>query len=143
MKKTIFYLVALFSGIALSMEGAIYGELGKIIGQFESSFYNFFVGTILLTLIVLFFGKGNLTYTFKVPKWYLLGGLLGLIYLTVLVFGIPKVGVGISMIAVVVGQMIMSMIIEHFGWLGSAKKSITKKRSLAIVFMLVALIFIY
>ncbi|MDH2363309.1 DMT family transporter, partial [Priestia megaterium] len=52
MKKTIFYLVALFSGIALSMEGAIYGELGKIIGQFESSFYNFFVGTILLTLIV-------------------------------------------------------------------------------------------
>ncbi|PGX74010.1 DMT family transporter [Priestia megaterium] len=143
MEKTIFYLVALFSGIALSMEGAIYGELGKIIGQFESSFYNFFVGTILLTLIVLFFGKGNLTHTFKVPKWYLLGGLLGLIYLTVLVFGIPKVGVGISMIAIVVGQMIMSMIIEHFGWLGSAKKSITKKRSLAIVFMLVALIFIY
>ncbi|TGA98973.1 DMT family transporter [Sporolactobacillus shoreae] len=143
MKKAIFYLVALISGTALSLEGAIYGELGKIIGQFESSFYNFFVGSILLTLIVLFFGRGKLSHTLSMPRWYLLGGLFGVSYLTILVFGVPKVGVGISMIAVVAGQMIMSMFIEHFGWLGSVKNRITRRKVLAIVCMLGALIVIY
>ncbi|MGE7218827.1 DMT family transporter [Priestia koreensis] len=143
MNKIIFYVLALIAGMLLSTEGAIYGELGKIIGKFESSFYNFFVGSIILFLIIMFFGKGELSQTFKVPRWYLLGGIFGVGYLSILVFGIPKVGVGISMIAVVVGQMIASILIEHFGWMGSKKRKITPKRGLAILFMLVALFFIY
>lgn len=35
------YLLALFAGAALSFEGAIYGELGKTIGQLETSFTTF------------------------------------------------------------------------------------------------------
>ncbi|WP_416435112.1 DMT family transporter [Priestia megaterium] len=141
--KIIFYIVALASGIVLSLEGAVYGELGKTVGELESSFYNFFAGSIIYILLVTFFGKGNVTNAFKTPKWYLLGGLFAVIYLTILVFSIPSVGVGISMIAVVVGQMLASMIIEHFGWLGSKKVSISKKRILSLLFMLVALFLIY
>ena len=40
------YLLALLAGAALSFEGAIYAELGKSIGQIETSFYNFFMGSI-------------------------------------------------------------------------------------------------
>ncbi|AZB41035.1 DMT family transporter [Bacillus sp. FJAT-42376] len=143
MKKIIFYLAALLSGMALTIEGAIYGELGKVIGKLESSFYNFAAGSILLFILVLFFGKGDLNKTFKVPKWYLLGGLFCVIYLTALIFGIPEVGVGISMIAVIAGQMMASIIIEHFGWLGSVRRRITNKRISAIIIMMIALFFIY
>ena len=140
--RFIFYLLALFAGAALSFEGAIYAELGKTIGQIETSFYNFFMGSIILGLLWLFFGKGKLSYTFEAPKWSLLGGVLGVVYLTSIVVSVPFVGVGITMVAVIIGQLVMSMFIEHFGWLGSKKKRINKEKIFAVISMIIALILI-
>ncbi|WOD65450.1 DMT family transporter (plasmid) [Niallia taxi] len=138
----IFYVLALLAGAALSFEGAIYAELGKTIGQLETSFYNFFMGSIIMGLLWLFFGKGKLSYAVEAPKWTLLGGLLGVVYLTAIVVSVPFVGVGISMVAVIIGQLIMSMIIEHFGWLGSKKTKINKEKIFAVLSMIIALILI-
>lgn len=143
MKRLAFYIVAIISGVFLSIEGTIYSELGKHIGTLESSLYNFVAGSIILFFFLLFFGKGSFSYTFKAPKWELTGGILGVIYLTVLVIGIPYAGVGLAMGSVVVGQMIISAVIEHFGLLGSEVKSVRKEKVLAIFLMLIALILIY
>jgi bacterial/archaeal transporter family-2 protein len=62
------YLFALLAGAALSFEGGIYAELGKTIGKLETSFYNFFMGSIIVGLIWLFAGKGKLSYTVEAPK---------------------------------------------------------------------------
>ena len=137
------YIIALIAGLSLSVEGAIYGELGKTIGKLESSFYNFFVGTIIIAVVLLFLGKGSLSYTFKAPKWQLTGGLLGIIYLTILVISIPIVGVGLAMISVIVGQMAMSMIIEHNGWLGSRTSKLNKEKLAAVTLMAVSLLLIF
>ncbi|MCE4049291.1 MULTISPECIES: DMT family transporter [Bacillaceae] len=136
------YLLALLAGAALSFEGAIYAELGKTIGQIETSFYNFFMGSIIMGLLWIFFGKGDLSYTLKAPKWTLLGGGLGVVYLTAIVISVPYVGVGISMVAVIIGQLVMSMVIEHFGWLGSKKTKINKEKIFAVISMIIALILI-
>ncbi|TRZ39846.1 DMT family transporter [Niallia circulans] len=140
--RYIFYVLALLAGAALSFEGAIYAELGKTIGQLETSFYNFFMGSIIMGLLWLFFGKGKLSYAVEAPKWTLLGGLLGVVYLTAIVVSVPFVGVGISMVAVIIGQLIMSMIIEHFGFLGSKKTPINKEKIFAVLSMIIALILI-
>lgn len=137
------YILALAAGVSLSIEGAIYGELGKEIGKLESSLYNFGVGTVIIGIVLLFLGKGSLSYTFKAPKWQLTGGILGTIYLTILVIGIPLVGVGLAMISVIVGQMAMSMVIEHFGWLGSERRPINKEKLIAVLLMSIALILIF
>ncbi|WP_145427796.1 DMT family transporter [Staphylococcus pettenkoferi] len=136
------YIFALLAGVSLSFEGAIYGELGKTIGQLEASFYNFSVGTIILGLLCLFFGKGKISYAVEDPKWKLLGGVLGVIYLTAIVISIPFVGVGITMVSLIIGQLIISMIIEHFGWLGSEQSEINKEKIFAIISMVISLILI-
>ncbi|MDN4494724.1 DMT family transporter [Ureibacillus aquaedulcis] len=136
------YLLALMAGAALSFEGAIYAELGKSIGQIETSFYNFFMGSIILGLLWLFFGKGKLSYALEAPKWSLLGGVLGVVYLTSIVISVPFVGVGITMVAVIIGQLVMSMVIEHFGWLGSKKTKINKDKIFAVLSMIIALVLI-
>jgi len=141
--RYIAYLLALLAGAALSFEGAIYGELGKTIGKLETSFYNFFVGSIILALLWLFFGKGKLSYTVEAPKWALLGGFLGVIYLTSIVISVPFVGVGLTMVSVIIGQLVMSMVIEHYGWLGSAQSKINKEKIFAVISMIIALILIY
>lgn len=140
--RFIFYLFAFLAGATLSFEGAIYAELGKTIGQIETSFYNFFLGSIIMGLLWLFFGKGRISYTLEAPKWALLGGLLGVVYLTSIVVSVPFVGVGITMVAVIIGQLMMSMTIEHFGWLGSKKNKINKEKIYAVISMIIALILI-
>ena len=136
------YILALLAGAALSFEGAIYGELGKTIGQLETSFYNFFMGSIIMGLLWLFFGKGKLSYAVEAPKWSLLGGVLGVIYLTAIVISVPFVGVGITMVLVIIGQLVMSMVIEHYGWLGSKQTRINKEKVFAVISMCIALILI-
>lgn len=143
LKNILYYIIALLAGVTLSIEGTIYAELGESIGKLESSLYNFAVGSIILGIALLFLGKGSLSYTFKAPKWQLSGGLLGVIYLTILVIGIPIVGVGLAMSSVVVGQMVMSMIIEHKGWLGSPKIKVKKEKIIAVALMIVSLVLIY
>ena len=88
-------------------------------------------------------GKGSLSFTVKAPKWQLTGGLLGIIYLTILVIGIPIIGVGLAMSSVVVGQIVMSMMIEHKGWLGSPKIKVKKEKITAAALMIVSLFLIY
>ncbi|MGL4675284.1 MAG: DMT family transporter [Wohlfahrtiimonas sp.] len=138
--KVVMYLLALIAGAALSLEGAIYGELGKNIGQLESSLYNFAVGSIILALLVLFWGKGSLATVTKAPKWMLLGGVLGTIYLTIIVIVAPKLGIAITMIAVVAGQLVSSMLIEHKGWLGSQLVRVNRYHIASIAFLSVALL---
>jgi len=140
--RYIAYIFALFAGVALSFEGAIYGELGKNIGKLETSFYNFFVGTIILGLLWIFFGKGKISHVVEAPKWTLLGGVLGVVYLTAIVISVPYVGVGITMVAVIIGQLLMSMVIEHYGWLGSKKTKINKEKIFAVISMVIALILV-
>ncbi|WP_350019771.1 DMT family transporter [Priestia flexa] len=137
------YIVAVLAGMSLSIEGAIYGVLGQSVGKLESSFYNFAVGSVILGIIVLFLGKGSLSYSAKAPKWQLTGGVFGVIYLTILVIGVPLLGVGLTMISVIVGQMAMSMIIEHKGWLGSSKTPITKEKVMAVALMAIALLLVF
>lgn len=141
--KVLFYIAALLAGAALSVEGALYAILGESIGKLESSLYNFIVGTIILGIALLFWGKGTLSYIVKAPRWQLTGGLLGIIYLTVLVIGIPLIGVGLAMSSVVVGQLIMSMIIEHKGWLGSPMIKVRPEKIIAVFLMLVSIFLIY
>jgi bacterial/archaeal transporter family-2 protein len=136
------YILALLAGTALSFEGAIYGELGKSIGQLETSFYNFFMGSIIMGLLWVFFGKGKLSYVVEAPKWSLLGGILGVVYLTSIVVSVPFVGIGITMVAVIIGQLVMSMVIEHFGWLGSQKSRINKEKIFAVISMVIALVLV-
>lgn len=45
--------------------------------------------------------------------------------------------------SVVVGQMIMSAIIEHFGLLGSEKRPLRIEKIVAIILMIIALTLIY
>ena len=48
-----------------------------------------------------------------------------------------------AMGAVIVGQLAISMLIEHFGWLGSRVVRLTREKVLAVACMIAALLLIY
>jgi len=140
--EKILILLFVVAGIGLSSQAAINGSLGKTIGALEATFVSFLVGTIVLFLFILFFGKGNILLLFTVPKWLLVGGLIGAAYIAILTFAVPKIGVGVSIISVICGQVLMSMLIDHFGWFNGTKFPINGSKVAGIVFLVVAIIFL-
>ena len=139
MLKIIFPLLALIGGMALATQGQINGGLGKKVGVFEGSFISFSVGTLALLFILLFFGTGNISALSTVPKWQLTGGLLGAFYVVVQVIVVPKIGVSASLMAVIVGQIILGAVIDHFGFFGGNRFPIDRQKIIAILLLLFSL----
>jgi transporter family-2 protein len=141
--KLFYIILSLLGGMMGGIQAPINGSLGKKIGSFEGAFTSFFIGTLFLTIFTLFFGKGEITHLFQVPKWNLLGGLLGAIFVTMIIISVPNVGVALTIFAAIIGQVLISIMIDHFGWFGVQKIPMNINRLLGLGLMLAALFFLY
>jgi transporter family-2 protein len=126
------------AGMGLSVEAGLLGPLGKEIGHAWAVVGIFGVGTLLLTL-GLVFGRPKLALMFSQPRWLLTGGVLGPIYVAALTVATPFIGVGLTMVGILFGQVGASLVIDHFGWLGSARREVDGYRAVALLAILAAL----
>ena len=78
--KLLFPFLALIAGMAVVVQGQINGGLGRKIGVIEGAFFSFALGTLVLLLILIFLGNGQISAINTVPKWQLLGGILGVFF---------------------------------------------------------------
>ncbi|MBX9852563.1 MAG: DMT family transporter [Cytophagaceae bacterium] len=135
-------ILVLIAGAATSIQAGVNGELGKKVGVTEGAFVSFLVGTIFLSLLMLFMRKGNISEVWGLPKWQLAGGLLGAIYILIMVIAVPRVGIAAALITLIVGQLTCSTIIDHFGFITGRAIPIDWKKITALMLMAVA-VFIY
>ena len=125
-------------------------SINSRLSQFtRSSFYastiSFAVGTICLLVLNIiihpqvltpeFFSKQTLNYT------WVLGGLLGVIYLTGNLLLLPRLGAALTVVITVTGQIIMGVIIDTFGLLGAHQQSFTLFKGVGIIFLITGIIF--
>jgi len=101
---------------------------------------NFLVGFSILTLLIAsgFFQLPSLQQFTTAPWWAFLGGLLGATFVSLSTLTVPKLGLTTSTLAVVCSQMIMSLVIDQFGWLGVPIHPLKLSRIFAIALLLVA-----
>ena len=139
-RQTFWQLMAILSGcLSASITGA-YAQLSSIVGNpVQATTVAFFVATVALLLFCTCIGKTQLIakgFSRDYPWWMWAGGLCG----AVIVFGnawlVPKVGVGVFTMALLVGQLALSMLMEHFGWLGAPRKRISWLQIVGILLML-------
>lgn len=140
--KLLFPLLALIAGMALAVQGQINGGLGRKIGVIEGAFFSFAIGALALLFVLIFFGNGQISSVTAVPKWQLIGGVLGAFFIIVQVLVIPKIGVSTTFLSIIVGQIILSVIIDHFGLFGAERRPVDMNKIGAVVLMFIAL-FLY
>ncbi|MEC6830451.1 DMT family transporter [Photobacterium toruni] len=136
-------ILAIASGMALSTQAAINGQLGEKIGIVKTSLITFGIATVITTLLILFFEPAQKSNLLTVPKWQLTGAFFGILYLIAMVASVPRVGIAVATVATIFGQMMMSMIIDTQGWLGNAPIALNPWRIAAMVCISIALFFIY
>jgi len=139
----ILLIITVIGGILAGFQSSINGVLGTKIGALEASLFSFLVGSLALSLIVIFFGKGNLLIALSQPKWQLVGGLCGAFFVVAMVLAVPKLGVASALVAVIAGQILASTIIDHFGLFGGRHIPIDWQRSVGLVLLATALILFY
>ncbi|HLS65403.1 MAG TPA: DMT family transporter [Pseudogracilibacillus sp.] len=139
MKKLLVFILALIAGISISVEGAIGGVLGQHIGELEASYYVFLVGAILFTPFIFFYRREKMKRVKQLPKWQLTGGFLGATYLVLLFISVMHLGVGVAMTSVIIGQMVVSIFVDHFGWFGVRKISFNRDRFIAVALLICSL----
>lgn len=136
-------LFTFLGGITLSAQSSVNGTLSRKAGTLETTLLTFLTGTMFLTIFILFFGKGNVLALLDAPKWQLSAAFLGTMYLLLTVMAVPRIGVIATTISGIAGQLVIGLIIDHFGWFNSLVIELDSKRIFALLFMLIALYFIY
>src|SRR5690625_4168979 len=139
MKKLFVFLLALIAGVSISVEGAIGGVLGQHIGELEASYYVFIVGAILFTPFIFIYRRDKIKEVIQLPKWQLTGGFLGATYLVLLFLSVMHLGVGVAMTSVIIGQMVVSIFVDHFGWFGVSQIRFNKDRLIAVALLICSL----
>lgn len=135
-------LLTIVGGMGLSVEAGTLGPLGAEVGDLWATFSIFGVGTALTFLLMLFFSPRNAPSYFAQPGWTLLGGILGPIYVVALTVAAPVIGVAMTMIGVLAGQVFKSLLIDHYGLFGTPHRKINVRRVYALIFILAALLLV-
>lgn len=141
----IWRLFGIVAGMLSASQAAINGHLGGVLhSTVKAAFFSFLIGTICLLLIVVIIRpelKINKTKK-KNPWWMWLGGIIGGLYILGNVYLVPIVGTGLSVVIILLGLMIGSLIIDQFGILESKRNPVTVAQILSLIVMISGVVII-
>jgi transporter family-2 protein len=136
-------MVVVLSGAVLCAQSAINGRLGSTVGVLESAWLTFTLGALVMFVISFYVESHHDLTLFTAPRWQVTGAFFGVIYMLVIVFAVPRVGTAAATVAVISGQLLMSLLIDNFGWLGNPAIPLDGGRFAAMVLLAIALALIY
>lgn len=115
--KTASLGLALFIGMLLPLQALINASLGKqTSGPLFASLASFLVGSAVLCVWWLASKPVfDLSALGRVPWWAWTGGLIGALYVAGATMLIPRMGAAALICAVVFGQVVGSLALDHFG----------------------------
>jgi bacterial/archaeal transporter family-2 protein len=122
---------ALVAGAMIPFQAGINVQLaGWVGGSLRAALISFFVGTAALFLLALLATRGlpSIARASAAPWWVWVGGLLGAFYVFGSIVTAPRLGAVVLVAAVVAGQSLASVLIDHNGWVGFDERAVTPGR---------------
>jgi len=116
-------ILALVSGILMAVQGSLNAALSKTIGLLEATFAVHATGLAVVAAALFLFrmGEGKLAAIGEAPWFSYLGGIVGVFIIYLVAASIPKAGVANATTAIIVGQVLTALAIDHFGVFGLEK----------------------
>jgi transporter family-2 protein len=132
------------AGGLIAMQAPINSMLGKSVGTFAAASFSFVIGTIALVLITLLVGGGfgDLGEARHLSWYYLMGGLLGAVYVTTALVAVRELGAGGVTAATIAGQLTLSLVIDQLGILGVEERAITWDRLFGVLLLAAGMLLI-
>jgi transporter family-2 protein len=137
-------LLMVVAGGLIALQAPINSMLGKSVGTFAAASVSFIVGTIALVLITVLVGGGfgDVGEARHLSWYYLMGGVLGAVYVTAALVAVRELGAGGVTAATIAGQLTLSLVIDELGILGVDERTITWDRVLGVLLLAVGTVLI-
>ncbi len=144
MSKLIWVAMAFLAGAFLPIQAGLNSKLGRAVeSPLHASMFSFIVGTVGMIVYILL---ARQTFSWEgireAPTYVWVGGLMGAFYVTVIILAFPRLGPGLTFGLVVGGQMIISILSEHYNVLVTQQQPISLMKIAGIVLVITGVIII-
>lgn len=133
-------IIAIISGVAMSVQGVFNTRLGEKIGIWETNVLVQASALILTLIISFFFGKGSYANLKDVSKIYLLGGIFGVVITFTVMKSVGSMGPTLAIGIILIAQLLAAALIDAFGLFGSEKIKFSLHHFLGIAIMIVGVV---
>ena len=135
------YFLVFVGGLMLSAMQSINGLLSGYLGLFGTSLAVHVVGGVLLAAFILLVLRQKIRLG-PMP-WYLYAaGIFGIALVTCNSFCIARLGAALTSCLSIAGQLIFSILMDHFGLLGMRRVRFDKRRLHALALIAVGLVIV-
>lgn len=117
----LFSLIAItLAGGATALQAPTNAKLMTAVGSpVNAAFVSFAVGTVALGIAALVMQtRPDLTAAKALPWYAWIGGLYGVIFVVAATWGVPRLGVALTITLMVAGQLLVGLVLDHFGAFG-------------------------
>ncbi|MFJ6024867.1 DMT family transporter [Brevundimonas sp. NPDC092305] len=131
MNPNVFSIVLIvLAGGATALQAPTNARLMTAVGSpVNAAFVSFAVGTAALGLLALLFQTRPDMAAARTLPWYAwIGGLYGVVFVIAATWGVPRLGVALTITLMVAGQLLISLILDHFGAFGVPRAPINLGR---------------
>jgi len=132
-------IAALITGIAIGMQATLTSRAGGIIGSVKTGLMTNLIGGSIAGIIILILLISNGTTAWKIPVIPLFmmttAGLLGVLIVTGVSFSLQKTGITAGLATIILGQMLLSVIIDTKGIGGSEPIALSFQRTAGLLLL--------
>ena len=131
-------VLAFFVGVLLPVQGGVNSELARHIhSPVLAALISFLVGSICLvfSVAVLKTPLPTLGNVISLPSWVWAGGLIGALVVLGSILAGPKIVMLALVSLLLAGQLIASIFIDHYGWLGFSIYKMGFQRLLGVILL--------
>jgi bacterial/archaeal transporter family-2 protein len=93
-------------------------------GPLRASLVSFTIGAVLLLFVVLLAARGEGHRAGAAPWWAWVGGALGVVYVVSSIVVAPRLGAAPFFGILVAAQLVTSVVVDRFGWLGFPERGV-------------------
>jgi transporter family-2 protein len=139
------YLAALGAGISVAVQQVLNGSLRASLNSPAWAGFISYLGGLLTMIVVL------LAFREQIPSWKLVtatpwyawsGGILGGVFILLVILLLPSLGATTLLALVVAGQMSAAVIMDHFGAFGLSQHSVSISRLLGVALVIAGVVLI-
>jgi|SRR5690606_34492574 len=145
MNPSLLAIVAVvLAGGATALQAPTNARLASAVGSpVNAAFVSFAVGTAALALVAAALqARPDVAAVKGLPWWTWIGGLYGAVFVAAAAWGVPRLGVALTITLMVAGQLLISVALDHFGAMGVPRQPISWGRAAGVALVIAGVVMV-
>jgi transporter family-2 protein len=137
-------IAVVLAGGATALQAPTNAKMMTAVGSpVNAAFVSFAVGTAALGILAMILqAKPDMAAARNLPWYAWIGGLYGAVFVVAAAWGVPRLGVALTITLMVAGQLLIGLILDHFGAFGAPRSPISLGRMAGVTLVIAGVLMV-